>query len=313
MIDLFHTPRYHIDTSRFSHLLHDPVVQEFEENFCQYVGARYGCSVNSATSAILLLFAALTPKDEVEIPSIIPHVVVNALMNSDCMVRFIDNVDWVGNSYVLHEFKGKAKIIDSAHKVDRNQFVTEANNYDLMVFSFYPTKPVGGQDGGIVVSNDQTMIEHLRTLTFNGTVMAEKSWERIIERIGHKMYMNSTQAFIANENLKVLDFKKERLAKIRLAYNTAFGYENTSDHLFRLNVENNTKFVAEAKAAGITCGIHYRAAHKVNVYKEWLGERTDLPLSDFQSEHTISIPFHENLSLFDIQKVIDFTLPYIHA
>ena len=26
---------------------------------------------------------------------------------------------------------------------------------DIMIFSFYPTKPVGGMDGGMVVSNDK--------------------------------------------------------------------------------------------------------------------------------------------------------------
>lgn len=313
MIDLFHTPHYTIDTSRFSHWLHDPIVREFEENFCQYVGARYGCSLNSATSGILLMFSAFAPVDEIEIPSIIPPVVVNAILNADCMVRFIDNVEWVGNSYILHRFiKENCKIIDSAQKVERNQFGKEAGDEDIMLFSFFPTKPVGSQDGGMIVSNNQAVIEYIRQLSMNGCGPGVNSWEKEIKWIGHKMYMNSTQAYIANENLKLLDKKKERLAKIRTTYNNVFGYNNSSDHLYRINVQNNTRFIEAAKAAGITCGIHYRAVHQMEVYKEFVGEQDHLPLSDFENNHTVSIPFHENLSIREIEKIIEFTSRHIN-
>ena len=54
MIPLFNINNYKIDTSNFSHLLHDKVVTEFEKNFAEYVGAKYAVSFNSATNAIFL-------------------------------------------------------------------------------------------------------------------------------------------------------------------------------------------------------------------------------------------------------------------
>ena len=39
MINLFHINNYTIDTSKFSNLLHDSIVQEFECAFAEYVGA----------------------------------------------------------------------------------------------------------------------------------------------------------------------------------------------------------------------------------------------------------------------------------
>ena len=56
MISLFNIPNYTIDTSKFSNLLHDKIVEEFEQNICSYVGAKDACSINSATNAIFLLF-----------------------------------------------------------------------------------------------------------------------------------------------------------------------------------------------------------------------------------------------------------------
>ena len=57
----------------------------------------------------------------VNLPSVIPPVVANAILTSGNQIFFIDDVDWVGDSYVLHEFEDY-KIVDSAQKLQRNQF-----------------------------------------------------------------------------------------------------------------------------------------------------------------------------------------------
>ena len=133
MINLFNIPNYKINTEDFSHYLHGDVCNKFEKNFCKYVGAKYACTVNSATNAIYL--AMLNKNVNVDIPSMIPPVVCNALLTSGNKINFTDNTEWVGDSYILHEFSDY-KIIDSAQKVDKDQFIKEANDNDLMIFSF---------------------------------------------------------------------------------------------------------------------------------------------------------------------------------
>ena len=78
MINLFNIPNYKINTADFTHYLHSKHVQEFENNFCEYVGAKYACSVNSATNAIFL--ALLDKNAHLKIPSMIPPVVANAIL-----------------------------------------------------------------------------------------------------------------------------------------------------------------------------------------------------------------------------------------
>ena len=56
MIQLFNINNHIIDTSKFSNLLHDEVVIEFEKKIAEYVGAKFACAVNSATNAIFLIF-----------------------------------------------------------------------------------------------------------------------------------------------------------------------------------------------------------------------------------------------------------------
>lgn len=300
MIPLFHIPTHIVHTARFSNLLHDKIVNEFEERFAEYVGAKYAVSFNSATSAIFLTF--FQEWETVIIPSILPPVVANAICATDSIVKFEDNVEWVGQDYLLHEWLD-CKFIDSAQRVDRDQFKKEASDNDLMLFSFYPTKPVSGSDGGMIVSNDKKAIDQLRERANNGMSQETNSWERKQNSIGFKMYMNSIQAYIAGENLYRLDRKKQILARIREDYNKSLCLNNTSDHLYRVPVRDNQEFVKKAKKTGIECGIHYQALHH-NPLFEYDGPA--LPKSDEAAKTVVSIPFHEGLTQPETEMIIEF-------
>jgi len=238
-------------------------------------------------------------KTTVEIPSIIPPVVPNAILTSGHDVSYRDDVDWVGHSYVLHQFEDY-KVIDSAQQLDENQFANQANDEDLMIFSFYPTKPVGSLDGGMIVSNDEEKIKRLKILSRYGTNFEDNSWERKFVLPGWKMYMNSVQAYIALKNFEKLESKAKRFDEIRNFYNEEFGLSNTSRHLYRLRVNNRDNFIEKMKNAGIQCGIHYKSVHDIECYKS--KKNTELVKSALESEQTVSIPYHE--MLLDVQAEI---------
>lgn len=314
LINLFNIPNHKIDTSKFNNLLHGDIVTEFEQNFAKYVGAKYAVSFNSATSAIFLLFSLLKQRqnkalkynygyaifsDSISIPSILPPVVANAIINSNFKIDFVDFINWVGHSYKLHQ-SDYFDIIDSAQRVDKNQYKNRHSDSDLMIFSFYPTKPVSGCDGGMIVSNNPILLNELRILALNGMNFSQNNWDRKQECIGHKMYMNSIQAYIANENLKKLDEKKAKLKKIRDFYNEEFSLDNKSDHLYRIEVKDNKKFLELMKNKGIVCGIHYSALHKNKLFLKHTyikPSKRDLGFSEMISKKTVSIPFHEKLTI----------------
>ena len=76
----------------FSNLLHDRVVREFEENFAKYVGAKYACSANSASS---LIYLAALRYQNMNIPSMIPSVVPNAIINAKSHFNFVDDLSLI--------------------------------------------------------------------------------------------------------------------------------------------------------------------------------------------------------------------------
>mgnify|MGYP003122779596 CR=1 FL=1 len=304
MIRLFNVNDYVVDTSKFSGL-HDSIVEEFEQKIADFVGAKYACGVSSATNAI---FLSLLEKDTtITIPSVIPPVVCNAILTSGNRVSFRDDINWVGDSYVFHEFDDY-KIVDSAQKIVKDQFKKECNPQDLMIFSFYPTKPIGGYDGGMIVSDDKDKIDWFKLMVKNGTRFNTKSWEREIVTPGFKMYLNAIQAYIADQNFKKLKDKYETLSKIRNKYNSELNLTNTSNHLYRVNVSDRSALFEEAKAASIELGIHYKCLHKGTIYST--NSNDNFIMSEFDSDTTVSIPFHEKLTDENIEEVIKLVLKH---
>ena len=311
MIQLFNINTHKIDTSEFSNLLHDDVVIKFERIIAQYVGAKYACSVNSATSAIFL--SLLNKNVIVDLPSMIPPVVANAIITSGNKINFIDDVDWVGHSYILYQFKwyhGKDyKVVDSAQKLEKNQFQKECNPQDLMIYSFYPTKPLGGSDGGMIVTDDYEKYRWFKEAVLNGMTYAENNWERGISFPGYKMYMNSIQAKILMNNFVNFEKKMMVLGNLVNTYNKELGYKNSSKHLYRIEVLDNKKFLEKMNKAGIVCGIHYPALHLNSIYND--GSFKGCNRSKKVEHRTVSLPMNEKLSFYELEYVIDKVKEYI--
>tara|TARA_R100000664_G_C2749416_1_gene136814 strand:- start:4 stop:864 length:861 start_codon:yes stop_codon:yes gene_type:complete len=271
--------------------LHDKGVTILEDTLKEYVGAKYACSISSATNAIFLSF--LGKETAVNIPSIIPPVVLNAVKTSGNKINFVDNVEWVGDSYILHNF-GEYKIVDSAQKLEKDQFKNECNPQDIMFFSFYPTKPLGGPDGGLIVSDDKEKIEWYRKAVLNGMSYSKNNWERTINFAGYKMYLNSIQADIIMKNFSTFEQKKQRLKEVVSFYNSELGYDNNSLHLYRISVNDNKSFVSKMKDRGIICGKHYDAMHKNPIYASLAV--TSCPKSEEVEKTTVSLPMNEALT-----------------
>ena len=172
-----------------------------------------------------------------------------------------------------------------------------------MLFSFYPTKPLGGSDGGMIVTDDYEKYKWFKEAGLNGMTYADNNWERTISFPGYKMYMSSIQAQILLNNFKFLDKKQRALKQLVDTYNRELGYENSSKHLYRIEVLDNQKFIENMKRVGIVCGIHYPALHLNPVYND--GKEFDCPKSKKLQDRTVSLPMNEKLSLRELEYILD--------
>lgn len=312
MIPLFNIPKFQIDTSKFSHSLNGKNVKEFENRFCKYVNGKYIVSTCSCTVAIQLVFAylddCLNVWPRIKIPAVLPPVVYNALYHSvgHGNILFTEDHSWVGSSYEIQN-NFDLKIIDSAQ--DLYKIKKEDKNY-IVFYSFYPTKPVGGIDGGAVVTDNENLAEWLRIAVNNGMTQDKNSWLRNWVFPGYKAYMSSSQAYCADKALESWEFnRKKKMIAIRDEFNSYFRLQNTSLHLYRHPVQEYefNDVLEQLDCDGIITGVHYRPLFDIVGYD---GGLTEEQKNEIRYHLYISIPFHSELTDEDITTI---EIDVIHA
>ena len=86
---------------------------------------------------------------------------------------------------------------------------------DVVIFSNYPTKPLGGLKGGFVVSDDEKAINWIRQAAYFGEDFSNNSWDAKPAFMGWQLYMNSVEAWFVNESLNRYEAKRKRLDEHR--------------------------------------------------------------------------------------------------
>ena len=313
MIPLFKPSVPIIDLNKHNHLLNGDVVWEFANEFRNAIRAPYCVPVNSCTNAIELLLRYLGAP-ECRVPSMIPPVVLNAVIHAGAKYTLTDDPDWVGGPYNLVDAPN-IKVIDSAQLFGLGQFAniqTVFNTNIYLLHSFYPTKPIGGIDGGMISTNSEDAYKWLSAAVTNGTSAGANSWEREVCFPGWKAYMSTAQAVVAMESLEQWADRSSRTWKIRNRYNKAFGLHNISEHLYRVPVINKEDFINHMARAGIATGIHYTPTHQMSVYNDSVNlnytgyERTEEAFS-----RMVTIPMHHGLTNADTDKIISEVKPWV--
>ena len=294
-------------------------VNELEEEFADYVGAKYAVALNSCTNSLFLTLMG-QPVDHVGIPSMMVPLVANEIIHAGKRPYFVDNTNWVGSAYRLKN----TNIVDSAHQVAK---VGEwFFDHYVVCYSFYPTKPIGGADGGMICTNSEEEANWYRKARFfgrnEGDSLTKNSWEYGIEFPGWKMNMSDVQAAIVLTQLRKHPSNDGTMGQIRDSYNEILGLDNKSKYLYRINVENRDEFIKHMKENGVECGIHFEPLHMMECYKQYampnvddtqdlgLSSHSELPKTEEEFKTTVSLPFHTFLSPQDISYICELTLEW---
>ena len=302
MINLFQMPTVKVEIGPDTHLLHGKVVEVFEDEFAKYVGSNYACGVSSCTMAIYLTLTYLKHMDlKVNLPTMIPPVVANAVIHSGVKWQFIDNPGWMGNAYTLAENPILGRIVDSAQYVSKD--CAKFNGAFATLFSFYPTKPIAGIDGGMIATDNVEFYRWLRKAVMNGTSgAAANSWDRPVEFPGWKAYLSTAQAMVARSLLYTWPERRARIGEIETLYSKVFHRINRGYHLYIIDVDENIGFCERMSVRGVGCGIHYYCLHKMACYAGYGAGK--LSNSENACGRVVSLPFHAGLSDENVDYII---------
>jgi dTDP-4-amino-4,6-dideoxygalactose transaminase len=187
---------------------------------------------------------------------------------------------------------------------------------DVGCFSFFSSKnmTVGG-DGGMIVTDDESIADSVRSLRDCGRAKGSKY---LHTRVGFTERLNTVQAAIGRIQLKRLDRWNESRRAIASEYDTLLS--DLDDlirppignaavrpvyHMYVIRSSRRDDLRAWLDSAGVETGIHYPdPIHLQPIYRETFGyEGGEFPNSEAFCKSCLSIPMHPNLTRDEVKSV----------
>lgn len=322
-------------------------VSAFEREFAAYVGCKFGVGVANATDGLTLAMKALGvgSGDEVITTPFTAIPTVSAIVNTGAKPVFVD-VD--AATYLIDLDRVPAAITDATkavvpvhifgnmvdiHKLrsmlpDHVRIVEDAAQAhgcklgdrqagsmgDVGVFSFYPTKNLGGYgDGGLISTNSQEIHDKLKLTGQYG--MVDK--DHIVVH-GVNTRLDELQAAILRVKLKHLETMNQRRRDIAAKYFSGakkdlITFQKISDnatcnyHVFAGRVDSSKRdaLVAFLEDHRIQSNIYYVLPLHLQKANEGLGyKRRDLPVVEHLCSEAIALPMYPELPDAMLERVI---------
>ena len=191
-----------------------------------------------------------------------------------------------------------------------------ANTGDAAGTSFFPAKPLGCYgDGGCSFTNDAGLAETLRSIRMHG--QGSDKYENV--RLGMNSRLDTIQAAILSEKLKVFPQEIEMRERAARRYNELLGRSNrirvphaikgaqSTWAQYTIQVENRAKLQADLKAGGIPTAVYYPIPlNRQRAYAHC--PAVPVPVSESLSNHVVSLPMHADLDEHTQDRIVDAVL-----
>jgi len=232
-------------------------IERFEEEFTNYIGAKYGVSMNSGSDALFFALKVLGigKGDEVITVSHTFISTVDAIVRNGAKPVFIDiepETYCIDVTKIEEKITGRTKAILPVHlyghPANMDEIVKISQKYHLSIiedacqahgteykgkkvggigdigcFSFYPTKNMGAYgDAGMIITNNEELADKLKMMRNYGS--SKKYYH---EFVGANSRLDEIQAAVLRVKLKYLDEWNEKRRRIAELYNQFFDGSKT--------------------------------------------------------------------------------------
>ena len=320
----------------------------FERDMAAYVGVKGGVGVNSGTDAIYIALAAagVGAGDEViTVPNTaVPTVsAIQVLGARPVFVDIRDDDFLMEVGQIEAAITPRTRAIVAVHLygqcVDLDPLMEIAKRHGLKViedcaqsqgalyrnrrcgsigtaatFSFYPTKLLGGYgDGGMVVSDDEAIVNLARSLRFYG--MEETYYA---ERHGYNSRLDEVHAAILslklprtdgwiNRRRDIADRYRRGLADLGLRLPKENDHGRHVYHLFVVETSGDRDAtLARIEARGLKCSVQYRwPIHLMRGYQDLGYREGQFPVAERKARQIFSLPMYPHLGDDEVDEVIE--------
>lgn len=350
-----------------------PRTFEFEKQFAQYVGAAHAIAVSTGTAALHLSLeaAGIRARDEVIVPTNTFTATAEAvtylgarpvLADIDPVTMNLDPADAARRItpktraiipvhlaglpcdmeaiHTLARERGLRVIEDAAHALPSTyRGVRIGSLSEFTCFSFYATKTLTTDEGGMVTTNDAVAAGRIRLMRLHGIerdawnrYRHDGSWRYEVVEAGFKYNFTDLQSALGLVQLAKCDALREDRRRIAEKYSAAFGANDaletppvragsqSSWHLYilrlcldRLNVDRDA-FIERLREKGIACSVHFIPLHLHPFYRQAYGYCAgDFPAAEREYARCLSLPIFPGMSDDEINAVIDGVTDTVEA
>jgi UDP-4-amino-4,6-dideoxy-N-acetyl-beta-L-altrosamine transaminase len=243
----------------------------------------------------------------------------------------------------IHALSGKYgfKIIeDASHSIGASYSgikVGSCQYSDITVFSFHPVKIITTGEGGIALTNDQSIADRMRRLRTHGITTDESSMEerppneiwnyqQIELGFNYRMtdihaalglsQMNRLDDFVASRH-QIANRYNEELSSLPVVTPWQLPQSYSSYHLYPIRVpENSTPATQKLlydhlRKNGVGANLHYIPVHRQPYYEKLGFTGGDFPEAEKFHRQVVSLPMFPDLSSADQNKVIKVLTEYL--
>lgn len=322
-------------------------IEEFENSFAQYCNVSYGIATSNGTTALQLALKALGVGRgcEVIVPSLTFVATANAVTYTGAKPVFADaHPDYwcVNPEEIEAKVTEKTKAVISVHLYghpcdmdaimdvaqDRGLFVIEdaaeahGAQYkkkkvggfgDVNCFSFYGNKIITTGEGGMCLTDDESLYEKMKILRDHGTNPRKHYWHDVL---GFNFRMTNMQAAVGCAQVKKLDEFIVRKRGLAHRYNSNLaGVEGIATPpempwarsvywMYSILVEKEFKvgrdeLMLKLKENGVESRPMFNPVNTLPIYET----ADDCPVADELSKKGINLPSSVNLTEKDIDYI----------
>ena len=225
--------------------------------------------------------------------------------------------------------RGIPLIEDAAHASGTRYWNQWVGDKVIFIFSFHAIKNMTCAEGGLIATDDDELADKVRQLKFHGLgvdafdrQLQGRSPQAEVIVPGYKYNLSDIHAAIAVVQLKRLPEINARRQELVTQYYKALndsplqplavpGYAHQHAwHLFMVRVDeqrcgiSRDSLMERLKALGIGTGLHFRAAHTQNYYRERY-PNLNLPNTEWNSARLCTLPLFPDMLDRDVERVVD--------
>lgn len=215
-------------------------------------------------------------------------------------------------------------IEDASHALGasyRHSPIGSCAHSDITVFSFHPVKIVTTAEGGMAMTNDESLSDALSLLRSHGItrdpddfeLVPDGPWYYEQQRLGYNYRLTDINAALGLSQMSRLEKFIDRRRYLADRYNQALAnlplklpaqavHSASSWHLYVIRLQlnqlsRNRKQIFEAlRAAGIGVNVHYIPVHLQPFYRALGFKEGDFPESEAYYREAITLPLYPGLS-----------------